>query len=128
MRDITPPDSQTEHLLRYKTQIEAALKHADNSHSFDQIVCGVLQGKLHFYPMPNSFVIMEVHQYPNWSAYHVFLAGGTFSEIIGLQPTMIENAKTLNCKRLTLTGRKGFAKRLQHHGWSQTHVHMSLTI
>ncbi len=127
MKDLAPPESVTEHLLRYKPQIEAALSYADNSYSFDQIVAGVLTGRLHFYPLGSAFLITEIQKYPNWSAYHIFLAGGDFKEIIAFQPDMLENAKALGCAKLTMTGRRGFERRLTPHGWDATHVRMSIS-
>ncbi len=127
MNVITPinhSDSITEVMLRYKPEIEAALAYADHSHSFDQIVHAVLSGKLHFYPLESSFVIMEHRQYPNWSSYHCFLAGGRFDEINALTVTASENARKLGASKLTLTGRKGVARILPKHGWKLTHVLM----
>lgn len=120
-----PTPSLTEHLIRYKPQIEAALKHADNSYTFDQIVHGVLSGKLRFFPNGDSFALMEIHTYPNWRSFHCFLAGGKLSEILELQPLMLEHGKELGCKRLTLTGRRGFGRVLKKHGWELSHVQMS---
>ncbi len=122
MKDLTPPESLTETVLRYKPQIEAALSHADFSHSFDQITCAILSGKLHFYPLENSFVIMELRKFGNWSSYHCFLAGGSFEEINALTETAAENGRKLGAVKLTLTGRRGFERKLKKYGWEATHV------
>ncbi len=122
MKDLTPPESLTETILRYKPQIEAALSFAGHSHSFDQIVSSVLTGKLHFYPLENSFVIMEHRQFGNWSSYHCFLAGGVFEEINALTDIAADNARKLGATKMTLLGRRGFERRLKPHGWNATHV------
>lgn len=129
MKDLeTPLLSLTEHLIRYKPQIEKALATAGEAHSFDHVVAGVLSGRLHFYPLENSFVLMELRKYGNWSAYHCFLAGGVFEEINALTQQAAENGKQLGATKLTLTGRKGFGRKLVDHGWKLTHVHMEYPI
>ncbi len=128
MKDLAPPESITEHLIRYKDDILRAISYADNSYSFDDIVAGVLTGRLHFYPLGNAFLITEIQKYPNWSAYHIFLAGGSWADIIGFQTKMLENAKALGCAKLTLTGRKGFERKLAPHGWTATHVRMHIPV
>ncbi len=113
MTALASVDSLTETLIRYKKGIEAALSYADFSHSFDDVVRGVLTGKLHFYPFTDeSFAVMEVRQYPGFNAYHCFLAGGKMQHILDHQEMMLENAQKLNCDRLTLTGRRGFERHL----------------
>ncbi|SFL44576.1 hypothetical protein [Shimia aestuarii] len=120
--------SITASLIGYKDAIEAALSHADYSHSFDDIVRGVLTGQLHFYPSGNDFAIMEIQQYPRFNAYHCFLAGGTTDALLELQEIITQNAKALNCDRLTFTGRRGFLRRLKDSGWEEQAVHMTYPI
>jgi hypothetical protein len=104
-------------LLKYRVDIEAALGYADHSHTFDNIVDMVVTGAAHFYPLENSFVLMEVLTYPQHKNYHVFLAGGTKEEILDVHPWMLENARKLNCKYVTVCGRLGWVRELKRHGW-----------
>lgn len=115
-------------LKKYKLDIEKALEYGGNSHSFDDIVGQVLQGRLHFYPLENSFVIMEVHKYPNFNVYHGFLAGGKLEEIIAFQDTLVGNAKQLNCKGISISGRRGWEKALKPLGWRHQLSHLVLEI
>jgi len=127
MNVYSPPGSITTDLVRYKTQIEAALVHADTSHSFDDIVRGVLTGALHFDPLTKrTCVIMEVQKYPRFSTYHVFLAAGSLDDLIRFQPSMMQNARKLGADRLTLTGRRGFARALKPHGWTERAVQLQI--
>lgn len=122
------PASTTEKVLEYKHLIESALRHSDYAHTFDDIVRGVLNGNLHFYPLDRAFVIMEVTKYSRWSAYHCFLAGGELSSILSVQPAMQANARKLGAKKITLTGRKGFTRVLPQHGWTHTLCLMELPL
>ena len=104
-------------LLKYRLDIESALNYANNSHSFDNIVDMVVTGAVHFYPLENSYVLMEVQTFPNHKVYHVFLAGGEKEEILDVHPWMLENAKVLGCKYVTICGRLGWVKELKKRGW-----------
>lgn len=104
-------------LEKFRVDIEAALSYAEFSHSFDDIVRMVLTETVHFYPLENSFIIMEYHKYPNWTAYHGFLAGGHWEEIMAFQPEMLQIAKALGCKYLSISGRHGWTKVMKEYGW-----------
>jgi len=122
-------ETLTETLIRYKRGIEAALRHGEHSHSFDDIVRGVLTGQLHFYPLTDtSFAIMERQEYPNLSVYHCFLAGGDLADLVAAQGMISDNGGKLGCTKLTMMGRRGFARALPAHGWRETHVRMELPL
>ncbi|WP_164658252.1 hypothetical protein [Tropicibacter sp. Alg240-R139] len=129
MSRIATVGSITENLLDFKPLIERALVVAEGSHTFDQIVHGVLGGQYHFYPLNSSFIIMEVIVYPMRKSYHCFLAGGNTEELLAAQKGFIaDNARALHCDRLSFTGRKGFARRLKDEGWKEKSVHMTFPL
>jgi len=105
-------------LLKYRLDIENALMYARNSHSFDDIVDLVVTGRVHFYPLDHSFVLMEVQNYPQHKVYHVFLAGGQMPEIIKTHTKLLENARSLDCKYVSICGRKGWERALSAEGWT----------
>lgn len=104
-------------LEKFQVDIEAALSYAEHSHSFDDIVSRVLMETVDFYPLENSFIIMEIHEYPNYRAYHGFLAGGNWEEIMAFQPKMLEIAKAFGCRYLSISGRHGWTKVMKDFGW-----------
>jgi len=112
-------------MLKYYVDIEAALAYANNSHSFDNIVDMVVTGAVHFYPLENSYVIMEVQTFPNHKVYHAFLAGGKKEEILDVHPWMMENAKVLGCKYVSVCGRLGWVKELRNRGWTYQYAILS---
>ena len=115
-------------LLKYRLDICAALEYGKNSHNFEHVIDEVMKGRLHFYPLENSFIIMEVHTYPNFKLYHGFLAGGDLQEILDAHPMIISNAKQLGCKGLSIAGRRGWEKAMKAHGWKHDLSYMSLEI
>lgn len=104
-------------LKRWKPEIEAAMQRIDGMHTFDSIVTSVLRGERHFYSFDECFIIMEYVQFPGYSVYHCFLAGGSTSAIIATEPQMMQNAKGAGCKYLSISGRVGWERRLKHEGW-----------
>jgi len=104
-----------------KDQIEAwiedALDHGNNSHSFEDIIQGVAQGRYQFWQNDTCCVVTEVIDYPKRRVLHLFLAAGSMDGIRELEPEAVEWAKSIGCTALTLAGRIGWTKRLKSDGW-----------
>jgi len=100
-----------------REMIEAALEYSPGTHTFDQLVDMTLGGRLTFWPLPHSFMLTEVHQFPSARHYHIFLAGGDLQELVNMHEDVIQVAHALQCDKLTLTGRTGWVRALQSHGW-----------
>lgn len=112
-----------------RTQIEAALRYADGTHTYDDIVQMVLQNRLVWWPLDNSsFMLTEVISYPRQGHYHVFLAGGDLDTIRATQSDLINAAKLAGCSKLTLGGRRGWVKALHQLGWTEHCTVMGLDI
>ena len=108
--------------------IEAALEYADGTHTYDDIVGMVMVGRLWWYSLPNSFMIMEINTFPRQKHLHGFLAGGDLHEIRSMQPQLIETARLAGCSAITLSGRRGWVKALQDLGWKESCATISLHV
>lgn len=97
-------------IREFRRQIEAALKHADDSHSFEDIVAGVEAGQLQFWPGPNSVIITEIQTYPRYRALNFFLAGGNIRELEAMYTPIERWAQERGCDRAIITGRKGWER------------------
>jgi hypothetical protein len=135
MMHDTPTPSLTSHIRhmvdeldRLRHHVEAALAYAHGSHTFDDVAASVLQGRTRMWTTAGSIVIVEKVAYPQQSCYHVFLAGGDMDEIIGLHEEIIACARADGCSAITLTGRRGWARALLPHGWTEAHTTMRLEI
>jgi len=108
--------------------IEASLARTGTGDTFDDITVGVMRNEYHFYPLPNAVVIAQVLQHRHSREYYIYLAGGDLKEILDFQDKLCEAAYNHGCTRLTMTGRKGWAKPLKNQGWRETAVYLELAV
>jgi hypothetical protein len=87
-----------------------ALEHAKGTHSEDDLVVMLLQGKLKLWQMDNAAMITEIAHYPRIKATNVFLAGGALSELQALENTLLAYARSEGCSRVTFTARPGWTR------------------
>lgn len=109
-------------LIARRDLIEAALEYAHGTHTFDDICHMVISGRLRWWPLPNSFMITEISEYPRQKHYHVFMAGGDLAEIKATQQALVAAARLAGCSTITLGGRRGWVKALKDLGWEESHT------
>jgi len=104
-------------LDRCRDWIQAALDVGGNTHDFSDIVEGVLKGSMQLWAGETGCAITEIVVYPKKKVLHVFLAGGDMGQIIDFQESAIQFGKMNGCEAMTLSGRRGWTKVLNKHGW-----------
>ena len=109
-------------LARFEPEIEAALSYAEGTHTYDDIVQMVLQGRLFFKALDKSYLLIEIINYPRSNHLNVFLAGGDLEEILNTQKDLEDMARSHECSHITLSGRKGWLKPLSKQGWRYSHA------
>lgn len=117
-----------ESLLERRRHIEAALAYAEGTHTFDDIVCMVVTGRLMWWPLPNGFMATEVVEYPRAKHMNAFLAGGDLDEIRAMQDQLVAVAKLAGCTAITISGRRGWVKALTSLGWQESHTSIVFNI
>lgn len=110
--------SDLEHLVRLRQHVDAALEYSGGTHNFEDIVEMVQDNKLQVWPASESIVLTEIIIYPRLKNLHYFLAGGDLIELSRMRPMIEAWGKSLGCTRVTLAGRKGWARTfLQDEGY-----------
>ena len=104
--------------------IEAALGHADGTHTFDDVAGGVLTGRFHLWHEPDACVVTEFVNYPRKRALNAFLAGGNLETIRRHMAAAELFARENGCDIITMTGRRGWVRALSPDGWVETHTSM----
>ena len=111
--------SDREHLERLRHHVEAALEYSGGTHDFDDIVEMVGRNQLQVWPATQSIVLTEIIVYPRLKNLHYFLAGGDLDELSRMRPMIESWGKSLGCTRVSLAGRRGWAKTfLKDEGYS----------
>lgn len=111
-----------DNLDKFRVDIENSLMYANESHTFDDVVGMVLTGQLNFIPLQRSLLLTEVHTYPRHKNLHTFIAAGDLEELMSYQPKLLELARALDCKHLSLTGRRGWERPLKELGWKLQYI------
>lgn len=97
-------------LARCRKVIEEALQYTGGTHTFEDVVAAVLGNRFQFWPGAESAVVTEVLVYPRMRELHYFLAGGNSRELDAMRPMIEAWGKSVNCTRVSLSGRKGWNK------------------
>ena len=111
--------SDQEQLERLRHHVEAALEYSGGTHNFDDVAEMVEQNRLQLWPAKDSVVLTEIIVYPQLKNLHYFLAGGDLDELSRMRPLIESWGKSIGCTRVTLAGRRGWAKTfLKDEGYS----------
>jgi hypothetical protein len=111
--------SDQEHLDRLRHHVEAALEYSGGTHNFDDVAEMVGDHRLQLWPAKDSVVLTEIIVYPRLKNLHYFLAGGDLDELSRMRPLIESWGKSIGCTRVTLAGRRGWAKTfLKDEGYS----------
>lgn len=109
-----------------RPHIEAALDYSGGTHTYDDVVKGVKDGSLVFWPGPNSAVITEIIEHPQKRTLHFFLAGGNAAELEAMLPGILDWAREQGCESASLTGREGWERSfLKRRGWEKKLIVMT---
>lgn len=84
----------------------------DGSHTLNDVWAGVRAGEFHLWPGVRSAAVGELVEHPRRRDYHVWLAGGDLAELTTMERSASAFARALGCDRITLHGRKGWARAL----------------
>jgi hypothetical protein len=87
----------------------------DGSHTLEDVWAGVRSGEFDFWPGEISAAVCELVEHPRRREYHVWLAGGDLSELTKMERSASAYARALGCQRITIHGRKGWARALDNY-------------
>jgi hypothetical protein len=104
-------------LEEYRPQIEAALAHGGDTHLFEDVVQGVIEGRMQAWLNEDTIAITEVVLFPRKKTLHCFLAGGQLRRVIEMMPSAIAWGQAQGCTAFTIAGRKGWIRVLSKYGW-----------
>ena len=111
-------------LMRCRKWIEDALEYSGGTHTFDDIVAGVLTGRMQLWAGEKGCGITEVVFFPRKKSLHAFLLGGDLQQILDFEESMAEFGRANGCSTMTGAGRPGWDRVMSRigHGWERAHV------
>lgn len=98
------------HFERLKPLIANALDYAEGTHTLDDVRDMIAAGRVHLWPAEKSVVLTEFVEFPQMRTCNFWLAAGDMAELAEMEKTISPWAKAHGCARVTIHGRKGWAK------------------
>lgn len=111
-------------LDHYRDMIESALAYSGGTHTFQDVADMVIAGKAQIWPAPRGVAITEIIEYPQKRVLHVFLAAGEMDQLLDMIKSAEDWGRTQNCTSLTMSGRFGWQRVLDKHGFKPVLVTM----
>lgn len=115
-------------IARCREWIEAALAYGGDTHDYEHVAYGILEGAMQLWPAEDGCLVTELLQYPKKKVLHIFLAGGRLQTLTDMHDDVIAWAKSQGCTALTLSGRKGWVRALESFDWEPTLTTLSKEI
>jgi len=113
---------------RCRPWIEAALAHGGDTHTFQDIVDGIMSGHMQLWPAPKGCAVTQIVVYPRKKALHLFLAGGELDQLLDMTESAMAWGRGQGCSVMSLTGRMGWQRALKTKGWGATMITMEKEI
>lgn len=104
--------------------IEAALAYSNGTHDFESVRDAIIAGTMQLWPAKNSAAVTEIVEYARKTIINVFLAGGDLDEIARNIDAVAAWGKAQGCDSMTMSGRKGWLRVLDKHGFEPVFVVM----
>ena len=105
----------SDNVQRCKKWIVDALEYAHNSHTYEQVIEGVIKGDAQFWALSDSAVVTEIVTYPQKRTLRFWLAGGNLNTLLSAEPKILEWSRTYKCVAVEIIGRKGWEKVLKEY-------------
>jgi len=97
-------------LERVRQWLDAALAHADRTHTADHVIEMWTAGKCQLWLGENCVLVTELVRYPLRTDLNYWLAAGDLEELKALEPGVNAWARACGCTRITGGGRLGWTR------------------
>jgi len=111
----SPTSLSADAWVRCRKYIEDALEYANGSHTIQDVMLAVSEGKAQFFPLDKSAIVTEIVDYPQKAMCRIWLAGGDLDELVEAEVAIAAWAKTLGCDGMEIIGRRGWSRKLENY-------------
>jgi hypothetical protein len=98
-------------------RFERALALGGNTHSVQDVVAKVREGRAQYWEHGETCAITEVIVFPRFSTCNLWLTAGTLAECYPLNDSIAGWAADQGCKWMTASGRIGWQRVAASFGW-----------
>lgn len=112
-------------LNKARALLMPALGRCGGTHDWQDIVDGITSTRMQLWSNDDAAAITEIVKYPRKTVLNVFLAGGDMGHLMEMLDSAKEWGKLQGCEAITMSGRKGWLRVLDKHGWHEQFVTMS---
>lgn len=109
-----------EKYAKVREPLMAALELVGGTHSERDLLKGLESEAMQLWPGEKSGIVTEIIQYPQAKVCHFWLVGGEIKEILAMEPSIVDWAKSIGCSKVTAAGRRGWTRKLKH--WKLQYV------
>jgi hypothetical protein len=89
--------------------LERALKY-DDTYNIEDVADCISNGTMQLWPTDKSAIVTQLQVFPRMKVLHVYLAGGNLQDLEMLAPHIQKFAEDMGCRKITLTGRRGWSR------------------
>lgn len=112
-------------LERCREFLEPALAYSGGTHEWEDIQEGVSKSVMQLWANEEAAAVTEIIAYPRMKVLNVFIAGGNMGQLLEMLESAREWGKAQGCSVITMSGRKGWLRVLNKHGWQEQFTTMS---
>ena len=99
--------------------IDDALKH-DPAYNVEDVLSEVEEYRAELIAAERSLVVWNILEKPNARQFHIWIAAGDLEELMSLvYPVLEVRAMELGCDVMTISGRRGWIRKLKPHGFKE---------
>lgn len=92
----------------------------DPSYSVQDIIDQVGEQRAELWATDNSIAVTNVMDKPNARQFHIWIAAGDLIELMNeIYPHLEQRARELGCGIMTISGRRGWIRKLKPNGFEE---------
>jgi len=104
---------------RYLAMVERALEGMGGTHTFQDILEAIEDGRMQSFAINNTWAITQVIDFPRKRVLEIFLVVGDMAEAEKLHDEVLAYGKSIGCQVARTFGRDGWAKQARARGWTE---------
>lgn len=100
-----------------RRRFEKALHLAGRTHTVEDVLAKVREGRAQFWGDDDASVVTEVLSYPRLKAVNLWLVSGELQRCLAMEGEIFDWAREQGCSVATATGRPGWLRIVPALGW-----------